>query len=54
MEWQIWDVIDPAEEFLRRIRGRWKHADSGGEQDAKKKEWSLLKQPVRDRTSEVW
>lgn len=42
LEWQIWDVIDPAEEFLRRIRGRWKHAGSSGEQNAKKEEWSLL------------
>lgn len=38
LEQLIWDVIDPAEEFLRSIRRRWKHADHGGEQDAKKEE----------------
>ena len=35
LEWQIWYVVDPAEEFLGRVRRRWKHADRGGEQDAK-------------------
>lgn len=53
MERQIWDVIDPAEEFLGRLRRRWKYADHGGEQDPKKERCSLLKQPVRDWTSEV-
>jgi len=42
LEWQIWNVIDPAEGFLGRVRSRWKHADHGGEQDAKKEGCSLL------------
>lgn len=55
LEWQIWDVVDPAEEFLGKVRKRWKPADHNGEQDVKKDGCSLLKrQPERDWALEVW
>lgn len=55
LEWQIWDVVDPIEEFLGRVRRKWRCADRGGQQDAKKEGCSPLKQqPVRDRAPEVW
>lgn len=53
LEWQIWDVVDPAEEFLGRVRRRWKPADHNGEQDVKKDKCSPLKQQP-DRALEVW
>lgn len=55
LEWQIWDVVDPAEEFLGKVRRRWKGADHGREQDAKREGCSPLKQqPARDWAPEVW
>lgn len=48
LERQIWDVVDPVEEFPGRVQRKWKCADHGGEPEAKKEGCSPLKQqPVR-------